>query len=98
MADGPAQPGVSTQQEQLQARHVGMGHARMTQHEWAVNQHRDSIATYVGRHHMMEYMALARGVSVGRVKWELLQRYARPCGAEPKKRKLDQLYGEHGAE
>lgn len=30
MADNPTQPGVYTQQEQLQAKHVGTGHPEMT--------------------------------------------------------------------
>ena len=59
--------------------------------EWAVNQHRDSIASYIGHHSMLEYFALAEGISAGRAKLNLLERMIRPCGERPRKRKLEEV-------
>jgi hypothetical protein len=41
--------------------------------EWAVNQQRDSLASYMGHFSMLEYFALAENESIGRVKYNLLQ-------------------------
>ena len=64
--------------------------------EWLLNQHRDSIASYIGHHHFVEYLAIAENAAVGRVKHELLevqslesnselsmQKMYRPCGPPP---------------
>ena len=41
--------------------------------EWAVNQHRDSLALYVGYDPLSQYFAVAENESVGRVKFSSLQ-------------------------
>jgi hypothetical protein len=41
--------------------------------EWAVNQHRDSLALYVGNDSLSQYFAVAENESVGRVKFSALQ-------------------------
>ena len=45
-----------------------------TKHEWAVNQHRDSIASHLGHSDLMSYFAVAQGESVGRVRYQLLEK------------------------
>ena len=75
---------ITAQTEHLQAKHVGTGHADTTKHEWMENQHRDTIASHLGNRTMVHYMALVEGKSVGRVKYELLQRMLDPC-SRPKK-------------
>lgn len=91
MSSTTPQNGVYAQLEHLQAKYVGTGHPETSQHEWATNQHRDSIASYLGHHSMLEYFAIAEGLSVGRVKLNLLERMHRPCGDPPKKRKIESL-------
>jgi len=41
--------------------------------EWAVNQQRDSLASFVGHPHMLTYFAVAQNESVGRTRYELLE-------------------------
>ncbi|ELR14735.1 splicing factor 3b subunit 5, putative [Acanthamoeba castellanii str. Neff] len=51
--------------------------------EWAVNQQRDSLASYMGHFSMLEYFAIAENESIGRIKYNLLQKMIRPCGNPP---------------
>ena len=64
---------VHSQLEHLQAKYVGTGHADTTKFDWAVNQHRDSYALYVGMDSLSMYFAIAENESVGRVKFSCLQ-------------------------
>ena len=57
-------------------KYVGTGHADTTKWEWAVNQHRDSYASYIGHHSLLAYSAVAENESIGRLKYQYLQ--ARP--------------------
>ena len=41
--------------------------------EWVVNQHRDTFASYIGHHHMLEFFAVAENESKARVKFSFLQ-------------------------
>ena len=43
--------------------------------EWLVNQHRDTFASYIGHHHMLEFFAVAENESKARVKFNFLQVY-----------------------
>lgn len=79
----PNQQQSNTPLDQLTARYVGTGHADMTRHEWAEHQHRDSIASYLGHSSIVEYFALAEGISVGRARLNLLERLHRPVGDPP---------------
>lgn len=74
---------LTTQLDHLTARYEGTGHADMTRHEWAEHQHRDSIASYLGHSSMVDYFAMAEGVSVGRARLNLLERMHRPIGEPP---------------
>ena len=51
--------------------------------EWAVNQHRDSYASYLGHTSMLAYFALAHGESQGRLRYNFMQKMVAPCGPKP---------------
>ena len=74
-----------SQLEHLQSRYVGTGHADTNRFEWAVNIHRDSYASYFGHHPMMQYFALAENESIGRVKYNMMQKMLLPCGLPPER-------------
>merc|ERR1739848_526603 len=69
--------------EHLQAKYVGTGHSDLSKHEWAVNQHRDSYASYLGHTSMLAYFALAHGESQGRLRYNFMQKMVAPCGPKP---------------
>ena len=48
--------------------------------EWVVNQHRDSYASYIGHHAMVEYFAVTENETKMRVKFNFLQKMMQPCG------------------
>lgn len=74
---------INSQLEHLQAKYVGTGHADLNRFEWAVNIHRDSYASYVGHHHMLGYFSVAENESIGRTKYQMLQKMLLPCGLPP---------------
>jgi len=74
---------INSQLEALQTRYVGTGHADTSKYEWIVNQHRDSLAQYVGKHSMLQYFALAENESTSRVAYEMKQKMLLPCGLPP---------------
>lgn len=76
---------INSQLEHLQAKHVGTGYADITRFEWAVNIHRDSLASYVGHHPMMMYFATAENESISRVRYNFMQRMLLPCGLPPER-------------
>jgi len=74
---------INSQIEHLQAKYVGTGHADITKFEWMTNVHRDSYASYIGHHNLLAYFAVAQNESIGRVRYELLQKMLLPCGLPP---------------
>uniref|UniRef100_A0A1X7USW0 Splicing factor 3B subunit 5 n=1 Tax=Amphimedon queenslandica TaxID=400682 RepID=A0A1X7USW0_AMPQE len=80
---------IHSQLEHLQSKYVGTGHADMTKYEWLINQHRDSYASYIGHHHMMEFFAIAENESKARIKFNFIQKMLQPCGPPPEKPKED---------
>ncbi len=76
---------INSQLEHLQAKYVGTGHTDLNRFEWAVNIHRDSYASFIGHHNMVSYFAVAENESVGRVKYNLMQKMLLPCGLPPEK-------------
>ena len=74
---------INSQLEHLQAKYVGTGHADLGRFEWAVNVHRDSYASYIGHHSLVSYFAIAENESVGRKKYDLMQKMLLPCGLTP---------------
>jgi len=39
---------IFSQMEHLQSKYVGTGHSDTTKWEWLTNQHRDTLASYIG--------------------------------------------------
>ncbi|GJP41393.1 hypothetical protein CLOM_g8327 [Closterium sp. NIES-68] len=74
---------ISSQLEHMQARYVGTGHADTAKYEWAVNIHRDSYASYVGHHPLLAFFAVAENESIGRERYNFMQRMLLPCGLPP---------------
>eukprot|EP00298_Acanthocystis_sp_HF-20_P004878 c15189_g1_i1.p1 GENE.c15189_g1_i1~~c15189_g1_i1.p1 ORF type:complete len:101 (-),score=35.82 c15189_g1_i1:91-351(-) len=74
---------INSQLEHLQSKYVGTGHADTVKYEWAVNQHRDSYASYVGHLPMLQYFAICENETVGRERFNFLQKMVRPCGPPP---------------
>lgn len=74
-----------SQLEHMQAKYVGTGHADTTKYEWMVNQQRDSLALYVGYDSLAHLIAIAENESIGRVKFNCLQKMIQPCGPPPPK-------------
>ena len=75
---------INSQIEHLQAKHIGTGHADLHKFEWALNIHRDSYASYIGHYNMLSYFSVVENESVGRVRYEFLQKMLLPCGIPPK--------------
>ena len=67
----------------LQQKWVGTGNPDMEKFDWAVQQHRDTVASLVGHHDMLSYFAVAQNESVGRVRYELMEKLVQPCGRRP---------------
>lgn len=65
------------------------GHPDITRFEWAVNIHRDSHASYIGRHYMLSYFAAAENEAIGRVRFNMLNKMLLPCGLPPKQAEDD---------
>lgn len=75
---------INSQIEHLQTKYVGTGHADLSRFEWALNIHRDSYASYIGHHNVAAYFGVVENESIGRVKYEFLQKMLLPCGIPPK--------------
>jgi splicing factor 3B subunit 5 len=71
--------------EHLQNKFVGTGHPDITKFEWAVNQHRDTLASNIGHSDFVALSAVAEGESMGRVKYTMLEKMLQPCGPPPAK-------------
>jgi splicing factor 3B subunit 5 len=76
---------INTQLEHLQAKYAGTGHPDTSRFEWNVNIKRDTYASFAGRHSLLAYHAVAENESIGRVKYEFLQKMLLPCGLPPEK-------------
>ena len=67
------------------ATHAAPTYAPCARSEWAVNHHRDSLASHIGHTDMLAYFAVAENESVGRVRYAMLERMVQPCGPPPAK-------------
>ncbi|KAH9420706.1 splicing factor 3b subunit 5 [Dermatophagoides pteronyssinus] len=76
---------IHSQLEHLQSKYIGTGHADTTKFEWMVNQHRDTYASYLGRPDMLTFFAIAENESIGRVKFNMMEKMLQPCGINPEK-------------
>ncbi|CAZ86087.1 unnamed protein product [Tuber melanosporum] len=76
----------ATQQlEQLQARYVGTGHADTTKFEWVSNVHRDTYASYIGHPPLLEYMSVATGEPMAKMRTKFIEKMIQPVGKPPEK-------------
>ncbi|KAI8837195.1 Splicing factor 3B subunit 5 [Chytriomyces hyalinus] len=73
----------NSQLEHLQSRFVGTGHADTIKFEWLQTQHRDTAAACVGHGSLAAYFAVAENESIGRVRFNLIEKMIRPCGPPP---------------
>ncbi|TXG72336.1 hypothetical protein EZV62_000915 [Acer yangbiense] len=76
---------INSQLEHLQAKYVGTGHADLNRFEWAVNIQRDSFASYIGHYPMLAYFAIAENESIGRERYNFMQKMLLPCGLPPER-------------
>eukprot|EP00727_Mastigamoeba_balamuthi_P003209 m51a1_g12886 hypothetical protein (101) ;mRNA; f:1216-1693 len=86
---------LQSQLEHLQMKYVGTGHPDSTKYEWAVNQHRDSYASFIGHYSLLSYMSVAENVPVGRLRYTFLEKMVDPCGAPPPSMADDEEEHEH---
>ncbi|KAJ1508709.1 Splicing factor 3B subunit 5 [Coelomomyces lativittatus] len=70
----------ASQLEHLQSKHVGTGHADTNRYEWLVNQHRDTLATFIGHAHLSTFTAIAENESIARTRFMLKKKMICPCG------------------
>ena len=70
---------LSAQWGALQQQHAGTGHPDMTKREWAMQQHRDSYASYLGHQDLVSYFAIAENISLERARINLLEKMVQPC-------------------
>ena len=71
---------IHSQLEHLQSKYIGTGHSDTSQHEWLVNQHRDSFASFQGHHDLLNYFAVAENNSKARLRFTLMSKMINPCG------------------
>lgn len=76
---------IQSQLEHLQSKQIGTGHPDTAPHEMMVNQHRDTYCTYLGRHDMLSYFAIAEGESRARLRFKFQKQLIQPCGPPPEK-------------
>jgi len=69
--------------DHVQSKFVGTGHSDISKFEWASNQHRDTLASNIGHYDMLSFIAVAQSDSVGRVRYQLLEKMLQPCGPPP---------------
>lgn len=62
---------------------IFLGHADTTKYEWLTNQHRDSLASYIGRYDMLSYFSIVENETKARVKFNLMEKLLQPCGPPP---------------
>eukprot|EP01138_Halocafeteria_seosinensis_P006638 gb/GECG01006786.1/.p1 GENE.gb/GECG01006786.1/~~gb/GECG01006786.1/.p1 ORF type:complete len:139 (+),score=32.80 gb/GECG01006786.1/:1-417(+) len=73
----------SSNWEHLQNKFVGTGHPDITKWEWAVNQHRDTLASHVGHFDQLALFAVAENESIARTRYNMKEKMLQPCGPPP---------------
>lgn len=76
---------IHSQLEHLQSKYIGTGHADTTKFEWLVNQFRDTYASFIGHPDMLAFFAIAENESIGRIKFNTMEKMLQPCGVNPDK-------------
>ncbi|XP_023528359.1 uncharacterized protein At4g14342-like [Cucurbita pepo subsp. pepo] len=82
---------INSQLEHLQAKYVGTVHADLNRFEWAVNIQRDSYASYVGHYPVLANFAIAENESIGRERYNFMQKMLLPCGLPPERDTIEIL-------
>jgi splicing factor 3B subunit 5 len=80
MADKLKEQQVYTQ---LKSKHIGLGDADTTKHEFMTNVFRDSYSSVVGHPALLEYVSLSHEVPRQLLKHQLIEKMVRPCGPRP---------------
>ncbi|XP_078486071.1 splicing factor 3B subunit 5 [Ciona intestinalis] len=80
---------IFSQMEHLQSKYVGTGHSDTTKWEWLTNQHRDTLASFVGHHDLLNYIAIAENETKARVRFNMLEKMFQPCGPPPDRPNVD---------
>lgn len=57
----------------IKKKYIGTGDSDISKFDWAVEQHRDTISTYLGHSDMLLYFSSAQNESIGRTKYDLLE-------------------------
>ncbi|XP_042410028.1 uncharacterized protein At4g14342-like [Zingiber officinale] len=76
---------INSQLEHLQTKYVGTGHADLNRFEWGVNIQRDSYASYIGHYPILAYFSVAKNESIGRQRYNFMQKMLLPCGLPPER-------------
>ena len=66
----------------------GTGYPEITKEEWIENQHRDSYCSYIGHHSLLSYMSVTTNQSIGRLKYEFIERMYGPCELSSKTKEI----------
>lgn len=83
--------GAGMTNEQLKLRYLGTGHADLSKYEWLTNQHRDTSASILGHHDQLLYYAVAQNESIHRVRLNMIESMAQPCGPPPPTKHVDTI-------
>lgn len=65
---------MQNQMDHLYAKTVGTGHADTTKWEFATNIQRDSLASHIGHHSRLSYMASVQNESTAKMRIMMLER------------------------
>jgi splicing factor 3B subunit 5 len=71
--------------DHLYAKTVGCGHPDTTKWEFATNIQRDSLASHIGHHSRLVYMASVQNEPVAKMRMQMLERMVQPCGPPPER-------------
>jgi len=69
--------------DHLYSKQVGCGNSDTTKWEFLTNIHRDSLASHVGHHSRLAYMASVQNESTAKMRMMFLERMVQPCGPPP---------------
>lgn len=76
---------IHSQLEHLQSKYIGTGHADTTKYEWLTNQHRDSLASYLGHYDKLSFFAITENETKARIRFAIMERMLQPAGPPPEK-------------
>ncbi|KAJ5076442.1 splicing factor 3b subunit 5 [Anaeramoeba ignava] len=83
MAEEERRLSLNIQQEHIISKYVGTGNTDMSKHDWLVNQHRDTYASYIGNPSMLYFISIVENEPIAKLKYNFLQKMVQPCGPPP---------------